>query len=221
MIIEKLEQDTLTANERSMLAQAGERWQRMGAGAHLADWLAFGEPLLLLRTMAMRLAFVNRPEGKGYVQAFAALMKTHNLDTMDKGSISAVLWLNDNPERLTMLREIQGTMTPGQRSRLNSPKSARDRVEQMLKARAGGTEDAIATSPVARLKEQLAQLERQLHEKDQKIAALQKADGSLFDLRKDSAEDIVAVTVRTISENKAKQIAAGISAHFKKPKPAG
>jgi hypothetical protein len=39
----------------------------------------------------MRLAHVNRPEGKGYALAFAQLMKADGLDTMEKTSISAVL----------------------------------------------------------------------------------------------------------------------------------
>ena len=48
----------------------------------------------------MRMTFVNKPEGKGYAQAFAELMKADGLDTMDKTSISAVLWLGDDPERM-------------------------------------------------------------------------------------------------------------------------
>jgi hypothetical protein len=91
----------------------------------------------------------------------------------------------------------------------------------MLKARVGGTEDAIPTSPVSRHKERIAQLERQLYEKDQKIAALQKADGSLFDLKKDRVEDIVATIIGTVSANRVKELRDGLSAHLKKPAPAG
>ena len=52
----------------------------------------------------MRMTFVNKPEGKGYAQAFAELMKADGLDTMDKTSISAVLWLGDDPERMRVPR---------------------------------------------------------------------------------------------------------------------
>ena len=93
----------------------------MGGGAHLDDWLAYQPRLMIRRRLAMRIAFVNRPEGKGYAQAFAQLMKSDGLDHMDKTSISAVLWLGDEPERMQMLRELREAMTPGRRSRLNSP----------------------------------------------------------------------------------------------------
>ena len=43
----------------------------MGAGGHLDDWLAYQPGLMIRRRLAMRLAFTNKPEGKGYVQAFA------------------------------------------------------------------------------------------------------------------------------------------------------
>ena len=71
----------------------------MGAGGHLDDWLAYQPGLMIRRRLAMRMAFTNKPEGKGYAQAFAELMKADGLHTMDKTSITAVLWLGDDPER--------------------------------------------------------------------------------------------------------------------------
>jgi len=41
----------------------------MGSGAHLDDWLAYGPGLLIRRRLAMRIAYVNRPEGKGYARS--------------------------------------------------------------------------------------------------------------------------------------------------------
>jgi hypothetical protein len=58
----------------------------------------------------MRLAFVNRPEGKGYAQAFSSLMHHQGYyrkksdgkdDETAKTMFSAVLWFHDRPERLT------------------------------------------------------------------------------------------------------------------------
>ena len=88
----------------------------MGAGAHLDDWLAYGPGFMIRRRMAMKIAFVNKPEGKGYAQAFAALMHVDGLHTMDKTSVSAILWLYDDPERMTILRQIRDTMTVGERA---------------------------------------------------------------------------------------------------------
>ena len=43
MTYETIRQTDLTANERQVLANDRTRWQKMGAGAHLNDWLAYGD----------------------------------------------------------------------------------------------------------------------------------------------------------------------------------
>ena len=168
----------------------------------------------------MKIAHVNRPEGKGYVQTFAQLMKLDGLDTMDKTSISAVLWLNDEPERIMVLREILDTMAVGQRARLNSPISARQRVEKELKVRAGGTEAKTPTSPITILKQSLVEREHKIAHLEEQLAAADA--GSLFDLNKDSANDIGDVIAGAASENKARNIAKRINDNLRtKQKPAG
>jgi hypothetical protein len=168
----------------------------------------------------MKIAFTNRPEGKGYVQAFAQLMKADGLDHMDKASVSASLWLGDDPERMQALRELRESMTPGERSRLNSPITARRRVEQILKARQSGTEDTVRLSPVALLKDRIIKQARELADLQQKLP--KQNEGSLFDLKADKAEDIATTIVNSVSEHKAKAIANGIAACFKQEKkPAG
>ena len=73
----------------------------MGAGSHLDDWLAYFPGLAIRRRLAMRLAFTNKPEGKGYAQAFGELMKADGLlDPTVKTAFTAVLWLGDDPERM-------------------------------------------------------------------------------------------------------------------------
>jgi hypothetical protein len=91
MTIDTIKQTDLTVSERQVLDDDRERWQRMGSGAHLDDWLAYGPGLLIRRRLAMRIAYVNRPEGKGYARAFAQLMEHDGLDTMDKTSIGGAL----------------------------------------------------------------------------------------------------------------------------------
>ena len=56
------------------------------------------------------------------------------------------------PEADAGVCEPRDAMTPGERSRLNSPISARQRVEQIMKARGAGNEETMKTSPVALLK---------------------------------------------------------------------
>jgi hypothetical protein len=227
MTIDDIEEKELTAGERGVLAEDRERWKRMGVGAHLDDWLAYGAGLMLRRRLAMRIAFVNRPEGKGYARAFGQLMKHDGLDGMDKTSISAVLWLNDDPERMVILREIRESMSVGERARLNSPISARQRVEKILKARHGGTEEGMRTSPVVALKRQLAEKGREITDLHERLAAAERrdADGSLFDLKQDVAQDIGRIIVATVGQHKARGISdairEGLGEKRRERKPAG
>jgi hypothetical protein len=220
MSVDTIKQTELTPSEREVLAADRERWQHMGGGGHLDDWLAYGTGLMIRRRLAMRMSFVNLPEGKGYARAFRDLMKADGLDTMDKTSISAVLWLHDDAERMNILREIRDAMTPGERSRLNSPISARQRVEKELKARVGGAEGNLRSSPVTIYKQRIAEQDRRIAELEARLSN----DGSLFDLRRDSVDAIVAVLTNpsAISESKARKIASGVLAALKAlQKPAG
>jgi hypothetical protein len=221
MQVDDIKLKELTQSERDVLKEDGKRWHRMGAGSHLDDWLAYYPGLAIRRRLAMRLAFTNKPEGKGYAQAFAELMKADGLiDPAVRTSFTAVLWLGDDPERVQILRELREAMTPGQRSRLNSPITARQRVEAILLARQHGVEETMRASPVALLKEQLLERDREIAELQQKLA--KQADGSLFDLKRDSADDIALTIVSNLSAHKAKTLADGILAWLKKPqKPAG
>jgi hypothetical protein len=105
-------------------------------------------------------------------------------------------------------------MKPGERARLNSPISARQRVEKILKARAKGA-DAEAKdkeSPVAKLKAQIA-------ERDREIAKLRtRSDGSLFDLKADDVKSIAEAIAANISEGKASALASAISLAVKERK---
>jgi hypothetical protein len=221
MQIDDIKLKELTQSERDVLKDDGKRWHRMGAGGHLDDWLAYYPGLAIRRRLAMRMAFTNKPEGKGYVQAFAELMKADGLlDPAGKTSFTAVLWLGDDPERIQILRELREAMTPGQRSRLNSPITARQRVEAITQARRHGTEETVKASPVALLKHQIIEQAREIAELQRKLA--KHGDGSLFDLKHDSADDIALAIVGNLSAHKAKTLADGILARLKKSqKPAG
>lgn len=221
MTLEIIEQTELTASERDVLAQAAETSRRLGAGAHLDEWLSLTPAVRIIRHLAMKLNHVNRPEGRGYVESFGQLMRRHGLDHFDKTTITALLWLDDDPERMRILREIRESMTPGERARLNSPRSARDRVEKVLKARAAGTEERMKDSPITLLKRKVAELERELAEAQAKLA--RRDDGSLFDLKADAADDIVAAVLANINASKAEMIGKGLvdGAKRKKRRPAG
>jgi hypothetical protein len=223
------ERSNLNQSEQNVLAEDRERWKRMGAGAHLDEWLAYAPGFMLRRRMAMRMAHVNRPEGRGYAQAFAALMEADGLHTMEKASVTAVLWLNDELERLSILREIRDTMTVGERARLNSPITARQRVEKILKVRKaaaearkegreGEPEETLRTSPTARLKNQNVELTREIEHLKERLAAAEQRDGSLFDLRKDKIDDIATVIMRNATPGRVEGLVRTLQRRLKELK---
>jgi hypothetical protein len=183
--------------------------ERLGAGVHLDEWLSLYEGLAILRRMAMHFAHTNRPEGKAYQQELARLYKDAGIDTKDKTimhALAAVVWIGDSVEHMTLLREMREAMTPGERSRLNSPISARQRItKQLLQARE--TQDKTQTSPFAQLKQDLAAKDREIAELKQRIAKFD--GGSQVDFARDSADDIAAVVAR-LSKHKANAIYAAI-----------
>lgn len=223
MSIENIKRDELTASEREVLEEDKKRWRRMGTGAHLDEWLAYGPGIAIRRRLAMRLAVTNRPEGKAYIGYYNELLRDDGFNTKDgklMSSLTAVQWLQEDAERLNILREVRETMTPGERSRLNSPISAKQRVLAVLKAREGGTEDKLKTSPVAILKRSLVEREHKIAHLEEQLAA--SGAGSLFDLKHDSAEDIGTVIATNVSETKARSIAKAITEKLRaKTKPAG
>ena len=168
--IENIENEALTQEARERLVADTKRWKKLGEGAHLDAWLAFGPGLQDIRRVTMLVANVNKPEGKGYNKAFGQVLAYHGMGTMDKASITALLWLYDDPARLAELQKIREDMTDGQRSRLSSPISARQRVYRALdgKLGAGGAEDREKPDPnmpaekINELKKQVVRLAQEV-----------------------------------------------------------
>jgi hypothetical protein len=216
----------LAPGEQAVLADDRERWKRIGAGSHLDEMLAFGPGLMIIRRLAMRAAYVNAPEGRGYVEKFSALMqcqgyyKADRSDSTTRTMFSAILWFHEKAERMEALRELRDAMTPGERARLNSPITARQRIEKILKERACGTEPKDRKSPVAMLRQQVADKDREIATLKAKLA--KHDDGSLFDLHHDDPKDI-GETIAGHGAARAEKIAAAITAAVKrrKQKPAG
>ena len=57
------------------------------------DWMTIGEGLLEGRRWAMQMAGTNKPEGKGYVMAYAEWLKRFKVDDMDKSDRAKLLQL--------------------------------------------------------------------------------------------------------------------------------
>ena len=183
----------------------------MGDGAHLSAWLAYAPGLRIRRQFAMKINHVNKPGGRGYNETYGQLLRLDGFDIEDgrlMTSLTAVAWLDDRTE---VLNEILATLSPGERSRLNSPITARQRVEKLLNARSTGEEEKkLRISPMAVLKRENTEQAHQIAHLEEKLAAAEQRDGSLFDLKKDNAADIATIVVQTISSTKAKTIASKI-----------
>jgi hypothetical protein len=224
--INQIKASELSASELAVLEQDKARRARLGGGAHLDEWLEFHPGLVIRRHLAMRIAFTNRPEGKGYALALSQLYTVDGFDVTDKvlmKTLSDVLWLgDDHSERMIILRELLAGMTPGERSRLNSPHSARKRVEAVLKARArGDAPQSDRVSPLEQLKRRNAELERELAQVRAELA--RKEDGSLFDLKHDTADDIATTMVANLTTYKVEAIVKGLIERTKRKaqRPAG
>jgi hypothetical protein len=237
------------AELRLRLERDAQRAKVMLGGAHLQDWLDYEVSFWGIRTEAQRITFSNQPRGRAYNEMVGQLMKHYGFDHLDGGSVTAVLWLTD-PEpkyfdinrkqyvtRKEILDGILRALKPGPRSRLASPISARQRVAKALeklaaeeakaKALAAGEEVADADTgekPLSKLKQVEQSLARVLQEKHQLEEKLKrKDDGSLFDLKHDSAEDIVEAMLANVSPPKAAAIGKGLLDGLKRKqqKPAG
>ena len=216
---------------RARFERDAERAKHMTVGQHLQDWLDFEVSLWGIRHEAMRAAFTNQPKGRGYNEAMSALMAHYGLDKLDRTSVSGVLWLTDQadkygPELLTrkqILDAVLTKMTPQERSRLGSPITARQRVEAVIRdlARADDAETKRRESPIAMLKKQLADAQRELAEA--RAALKSKDDGSLFDLKTDTPDVIARVIVAHATDNKVDQLLKALTEQRKRKrqKPAG
>jgi hypothetical protein len=163
MSFDQYKAHTLTDSEREILHGEARHWKTISNGAHLDEWLELGPGLLLRRAGAMVVANTNEPTGKGYIKYYSEALKDGGYDTKDRRlmtTLTAVLWLHDDPARESILREIRNAMTPGERSRLNSPIAARQRVEAELKKRASiGEKKKERVSSSARIRDLEEQLE--------------------------------------------------------------
>jgi hypothetical protein len=80
--------------------------------------MTIGEGLLEGRRWAMQQAGTNRPEGKGYVVAYAEWLKRYRVDDMDKSDRAKLLQLM---EERPAVEEWRATLTDYERRNLNNP----------------------------------------------------------------------------------------------------
>jgi hypothetical protein len=137
------------------------------------EWMTIGEGLLEGRNWAMRQAGVNKPEGKGYVMAYAEWLKRYRVDDMDKSDRAKLLQIM---EERPGVEEWRATLTDWERRNLNNPVvvwrkwTAATRVKK-LQARVSELEEELTSTREVQLPGTLlAAIDHVLH-----LAALETA----------------------------------------------
>jgi hypothetical protein len=131
------------------------------------EWMTIGEGLLEGRNWAMRQAGVNKPEGKGYVMAYAEWLKRYRVDDMDKSDRAKLLQIM---EERPGVEEWRATLTDWERRNLNNPVvvwrkwTAATRVKKPKKRtdNVSGSEHGRAQDMVQQLQARVSELEEEL-----------------------------------------------------------
>ena len=154
-------------SERENLEEIGkammQAWRRIkNAQARMwGDWMTIGEGLLEGRRWAMQMACTNKPEGKGYVTAYAEWLKRFKVDDMDKSDRAKLLQLM---EERPGVEEWRASLPNYERRNLNNPTiawrkwTAATRVKK-LKPRSAGTSATEHGRALAMIEQQQARIE--------------------------------------------------------------
>jgi hypothetical protein len=111
-------------NENDKLEQIGHAmmlaWGRIKkAQARMwGDWMTIGEGLLEGRRWAMHVSGTNRPEGRGYVTAYAEWLKRFKVNDIDKSDRAKLLQLM---EERAAVEEWRATLSDYDRRNMNHP----------------------------------------------------------------------------------------------------
>ncbi len=147
------------------------------------EWMTIGEGLLEGRHWAMQVSGTNRPEGKGYVTAYAEWLKRYRVDDMDKSDRAKLLQLM---EERPAVEEWRSTLTDYERRNLNNPvivwrkwtaatwvKKPKPRTAGVSASEMGRARDTVQQQGerIAELEEELAAAHERIRELEEELAA--------------------------------------------------
>jgi hypothetical protein len=188
-----------TARKEALAAEASDRtrhahrqdWMHR---ARWEDWCLIADGFAVGRVEAMRRAKTNQPHGRAYALAFARWMAERPwASNIDKATRNHLLWVAAHRSEIEAWRD---TLTLLDRGEINHPTSLRRRWDDAHKpagADPNAPKKATTREALVRLNEELraeiARLKRMM---------IEQGDGSLFDLRRASVDDIVDVMGGTV-----------------------
>src|SRR5262245_51966357 len=109
------------------VGRAGQAaWKRLKKCKTWADWMAVGEALATGRTIAMKAAETNRPEGKAYNQIFSQWLIRYGLNEIDKSARAKLLYVMEHRGEI---EDFRAALPTSIRLELNHPVSVLRRYQ--------------------------------------------------------------------------------------------
>jgi hypothetical protein len=192
--------DNPTDQAQVTVLRAQEAWRRLRHDQTWEDWKHVGAAHLIGRSRAMYEAGVNRPVGRRYKAAFAAWLKSFGFENLDKADRSRLFVVMDHLQEIEAWR---ATLTPTERLRLNHPSAV---LRKWRSANATSRNQNRRLSPIEKCRHENSALKQEIFRLRREC---ERFGGDLWDPA-DRPEDIAAVMVAKLSENKAAAVACAI-----------
>jgi hypothetical protein len=172
--------------------RAEAAWELLKRGQDWQSWKVIGEGLHEGRLWSMRKAATNQPVGKTYNRAFSDWLDARKWTReIDRSTRNHAMWCHENVAAIEQWRE---TLATSQRQMINHPSTVKRNYEKTQ------SEKTIAkkTERAKQVKIDVDELEK-IQGDLAKFKKMAEADGSLFDLKKDSIKIIVATIAANMS----------------------
>jgi hypothetical protein len=194
-----------SAFEELKAQEAADAADRLKRGQSWDDWIKIGTFLNIGRNKAMLRAGTNEPIGARYIKAFSEWMAVYAwIGDIDKATRTHSMWCVDHADELVKLRENMGLT---QRLAANHPTTMRRKWDKAQKE----VDKAPAVKKESRADVIQRELEATAAERDKWRHKAEK-DGSLFDLKNDSAKIIASVIVQNMSPHRLRELMKALEA---------
>jgi hypothetical protein len=183
--------DCTDNDDAEAVARGHATWMRIKSGAHLQDWLELHATLVIGRNYAMHVAHKNKPQGRGYNEAFSRWLAENGFADMNKSTRACLFRVGDHwPE---IKRWLDGLPEP-HRHAFNHPVVLWRRYLMATQSGANSRPTSLSRSQeVALPKEAVARKEVELRRCD---------DGDYFS-PKDRPADIARALIEALGTTKA------------------
>jgi hypothetical protein len=178
--------------ERDRVCRLGsEAWKRLQTEQDWNSYMALGEAFIVGREEAYELSGIQNINDVRYKKAFGDWMVKYGLDRFDRSDRAKLFTVMEHRGSIEVWRS---TLPLTQRLKLNHPTTV---LRKWQKATQVPTAKQPKESPVAKLKQENAELKRQHELDEERLAAAEHIDEA-FSLTKDDAEHISNTLVKSV-----------------------